>query len=584
MRIVLDLQGAQCGSRGRGIGRYSLALARAMVQNGGGHEFLIVLSGLFPETIEPICDTFKGLCSKDQIHVWHAEGPVNGNDASNKWRRHTAEFTREAFIASLKPDMVHVSSMLEGFGDDAVNSVGILNCRVPTAATFYDLIPLIQRDIYLEPHPSFEVIYLEKLGHLRRANILLAISESSRSEAISYLGASPAQVFNISAAVDDCFKPEDVKPEDETQIRTKFKLDRPFIMCSGATDERKNHLRLISAFSQLPEDVKQAHQLAIVGGLSIQHREQFEDQAKSCGLKPEHVVITGRVTDAEMVTLYNLSKLCVCPSWHEGFGLPVLEAMACGSAVICSNTTSLAEIMVRVDATFDPFDETSIASKMQELLTDHLFRSELASYGLERSKDFSWSRTARSAIAAFESWHSHQNAMTQVLPLQVNHGGAQWLVESIALASSPPSEKLTKDESYERRSLTSFKPETVFQFKSVKNAFTKVVFGLAVFMLLVPLFFAGLLLIFFSGFTHKKTRAHSGVRAFNHFVNAAVFNGSAWETVASHAWRMRERRWAKIFIQLTNHVQKDHCFRANKRGQPVVDFVVRQGLDKPTIR
>lgn len=583
MRIVLDLQGAQCGSRGRGIGRYSLALARAMVQNGGSHEFLIVLSGFFPETIEPICDAFKGLCSKDQIHVWHAEGPVHANDASNKWRRHTAEFIREAFIASLKPDIVHVSSMVEGFGDDAVHSVGILNCRLPTAATFYDVIPLIQRDIYLEPHPNFEAVYLEKLGHLRRADILLAISESSRSEAISYLGVTPSQVVNISAAVDDCFNPKSIKPEDEAQIRAKFGLYQPFVMCSGATDERKNHLRLILAFSHLPENVKQAHQLAIVGGLSIQHREQFEDHAKTCGLKLEQVVITGRVSDEEMVTLYNLSKLCVCPSWHEGFGLPVLEAMACGSAVICSNTTSLAEVMVRGDATFDPFDEMSIASKMRELLTNDVLRNELACYGLTRSKDFSWSRTAQSAIASFENWHSSQTVAAQALTSQVKHVDAQWLVESIALASAPSFKKQAKENTFKSKHLAPSETGSGSQIKSLRTIYTRSMFALVVFMLLVPLFFIGLLLIFLSGFTHKKLRAHSGARAFNHFVNAAVFNGSAWETVASHAWRMREQRWAKIFIQLTDHVQKDHCFRANKRGQPVVDFVIRQGLDKPTI-
>lgn len=584
MRIVLDLQGAQCGSRGRGIGRYSLALARAMVQHHGEHEFLIVLSGLFPETIEPICEAFEGLCSKNQIRIWHAEGPVHGNDPSNKWRRHAAEFIREAFIASLKPDMVHVSSMLEGFGDDAVGSIGILNCRIPTAATFYDLIPLIQRDIYLEPYPNFEAIYLEKLGHLRRADILLAISDSSRLEAVTFLGAAPAKVVNISAAVDDCFKPQTIQPEAEARIRKKFGLSKAFVMCSGATDERKNHLRLIAAFSQLQGDTKKSHQLAIVGGIPIHHREQFENYANFCGLEPSQVIITGLVTDEEMVALYNLSKLCVCPSWHEGFGLPVLEAMACGSAVICSNTTSLAEVMVRTDATFNPFDETSIASKMQELLIDNEFRKELGNYGLERAKDFSWKKTAKFAIAAFENWQSRQNAIKQTLSAPPNNADNHWLIDSIALVHARPLKQQVEDEAFEARPLMPLRTSSKFRLESIKLICTRSLFGLVILILFIPLFLTGFLLIFVSGFSHKKLRAHSGMRAFNHFVNAAVFKGNAWETVASNAWRMRDHRWAKIFIYLTNYVQKDHCFRANKRGQSIVDFVERQGLDKPTMR
>jgi glycosyltransferase involved in cell wall biosynthesis len=584
MRIVVDLQGAQCGSRSRGIGRYSLSLAQAMVRNRGSNEVLIVLNGMFPETIEPISAAFDGLCSRENIHVWHAESPVNANDSANTWRRHTAEFIREAFLASLKPDIIHVSSLMEGFGDNAVHSIGILNTGIPTAVTFYDLIPLIQSEVYLTPNPNFEILYREKLGHLNRANLYLAISESSRLEAIKYISTSEDEVVNISAAADECFKPTSLSDEKKHALLKKFKLNRPFLMCSGATDERKNHIRLIKAFSLLPLAIRKSHQLGIVGGLSFEHEKQFEDQVRLCGLGASDVVITGRVTDEEMVALYNLSTLCVFPSWHEGFGLPALEAMSCGCPVICSNNTSLPEIVGRDDALFDPFDEKSMAAKMEEVLVSEDLRVNLAQHSLKQAKLFSWDKSGQLVIAALERLHKKQLTKNSQKTYVSDKNSTSWLIESIA--GIRESSLVNLPDSQQKRLATNNKAQNSVENHAPASTriYVKILIGIFMVIFSVPIILMGVLLIFCSGFTKNKTRAHAGTRALNHFVNAAIFKGNAWETVASHAWRMRERPWAKTFIRFANYVQPDHCFRANKRGQPVVDFVTRQGLDKPTMR
>ncbi|GAC1609324.1 MAG: glycosyltransferase family 1 protein [Aquirhabdus sp.] len=439
MRIVIDLQGAQCGSRHRGIGRYSLALAQAMVRNRGDHEIIIALNGLFPETIEPIRAAFNELLPQKNIRVWNAPGPVNAFNSENTWRRHTAELIREAFLASLQPDIVHISSLIEGFGDNAVHSIGLLPLQIPTAATFYDVIPLIQSDVYLTPHKIFEELYREKLSHLRQADFYLAISESSRLEAIEHLDATPEQTINIAAAADDIFKPIDVSPEDEQAIRDKFGLTRSFVMYSGATDERKNHLRLIKAFSLLSLTLRMRYQLAIVGGLPPQHKQKFEDYVKLCGLKPNDVIITGRVSDDEMIRLYNLCDLFVFPSWHEGFGLPALEAMSCGAAVIGSNTTSLPEVIGREDALFDPFDENAISQKMADVLLNDMLRNDLAKHGLEQAKKFSWDESAKRAISAFESWHVKvPNNNSSVFSKVVTSKLVPLLIENIAKLDKPP--------------------------------------------------------------------------------------------------------------------------------------------------
>lgn len=100
---------------------------------------------------------------------------------------------------------------------------------------------------------------------------------------------------------------------------------------------------------------------------------------------------------------------------------------------------------------------------------------------------------------------------------------------------------------------------------------------------IVPLAVLGYLIIVYVGFFGKTERGRAGVRALDHFVNATVFNGYAWESVSSHAWRERHRRWARMVIWLTDHFQQDHCRRANKREQPVVDLVLEKGLQNRTI-
>lgn len=108
--------------------------------------------------------------------------------------------------------------------------------------------------------------------------------------------------------------------------------------------------------------------------------------------------------------------------------------------------------------------------------------------------------------------------------------------------------------------------------------------GFVVMTGVVPLAVFGYLILVIIGFTGPNSRGRGGVRALDHFVNASVFNGYAWESVSSHAWRVREeKRWARGIIWLTDRFQKDHCRRANKREQPVVDLVLQKGLEKQTI-
>jgi len=168
MRIVIDLQGAQTQSRFRGIGRFSLALSQALVRNRGDHEILIALSDLLSDTIEPIRAALEGLLPQENIRVWYAPGPVRERQPENTWRREAAERIREAFLASLKPDVVLVTSLFEGFDDDAVISIGVFDQRTPTVTILHDLIPLLNPDQYLRPNPAYEMHYRRKVEYLKR--------------------------------------------------------------------------------------------------------------------------------------------------------------------------------------------------------------------------------------------------------------------------------------------------------------------------------------------------------------------------------------------------------------------------------
>jgi len=418
MRIVIDLQGAQTESRFRGIGRYSLSLAKAMVRNRCHHEIIVALNGLFPKTIEPIRAAFDGLLPQENIRVWHAPCPVRESQPGNTWRQEAAERIREAFLASLRPDVVHVTSLFEGFLDDAVTSIGVFDQRTPTVVTLYDLIPLLNSEHYLSQNQAYERYYLRKVQHLKRASAWLAISDSTKREGIDSLGLRTDRVFNISAACDACFKQIEISPEEEAELLRKYGIRRSFLLYTGGADIRKNVYRLIRAYASLSSDLRRTHQIVLAGKIPESEAHSLQSTASAAGLSKDELILTGYIPDVELSKLYNLCKLFVFPSYHEGFGLPLLEAMACGTPVIASNTSSLPEVVGRDDVLFNPYSEESIASRMAEVLTNDALRDELRLHGLQQAKRFSWDECAKRAIAALERIYAERenNCKTTKLP------------------------------------------------------------------------------------------------------------------------------------------------------------------------
>ncbi|MGH7104031.1 MAG: glycosyltransferase [Acetobacteraceae bacterium] len=407
MRLVIDLEAAQASNRERGIGRYALALAEALLLEAGDRGVWIALNDAFPDTIEPLRARFDTLLPQDRIVVWKGLRPAAGNDPTNDWRRGAGEILREAFLATIEPDIVYVPSLFEGIVDDAVTSIGavpgIAAAGAPTTAVaIHDLIPLVRPDLYLTD-PAVEAAYQRKIMSLRRAGLWLPVSDWTRREAIALLDVPPEKTLVVSNAADSRFRPMPRLGCEAARVRSRFGLTRPFVMYTGGMDPRKNIDRLVSAFARLPDPIRRTHQLAIVCSADAEGANALRRHAVHAGLSPDELVLTGFVSDDDLVILYNLCQAFCVPSLLEGFCLPALEAMQCGAPTIGANATSIPEVIGNRDALFDPESEADIASKLQRVLSDETWRRRLAAHGLEQARKFNWQQSACRAWQAFES-------------------------------------------------------------------------------------------------------------------------------------------------------------------------------------
>jgi glycosyltransferase involved in cell wall biosynthesis len=393
MRILVDLQALQSRSNSnRGIGRYSRALIEGMLCNAPEDQFILLFNGMIGEDNDRIRREFAQKWQKVEFRVWTAATPSDFFAPSDF--RQAAEAIREAVIADCAPDIVLVTSLFEGLGDDAVTTVG----RTPTAVVLYDLIPHIFPDIY-QSDPNTKKWYHTKVEALKRADLLLAISESAAKDGVTHLGLPDGRITNISSDVDAQFVPQTVDEEARTALARDFGLTRPFLMYTGGIDHRKNIPALISAFASLPNQIIADHQLAIICRASDAEKSKLLAHARTSGLPEGSLVMTGYVSDKTLVTLYNACAAFIFPSWYEGFGLPVLEAMRCGAAVIGANTSSVPEVIGREDALFDPKSTSDMARMIERVLTDDAFRQSLRDFAPVQAARFSWDETARRALA-----------------------------------------------------------------------------------------------------------------------------------------------------------------------------------------
>lgn len=402
MRLLIDLQGAQTESRFRGIGRYSMSLAQAMARNAGDHEVWVAVNGTFPDGIGDIRAALDGLVPSQRIRQFSTFDAVGWPNPAHAWTRSASELMWEGFLDGLQPDFVHVSSLFEGAQGGAVSSIGKLpGVRPATAVTLYDLIPLLNPEGYLASD-WVRSWYMDKVESLKRADLLLSISQHAREEALKALPLDPAHVVNMSSAISPHFVPMAMGATERAMLGARFGVTGRYVMYSGAMEPRKNAEGLLTAFAMLGDAALGDTQLVIAGKVSPDDRMKFDVMAAQLGIA-DRVIYTGFITDDELIALYSGAAVYVFPSLHEGFGLPALEAMACGAATIGSNTTSVPEVIGREDALFDPRDAAAIAASIRRVLEDDAFAADLRAYAPQQAARFSWDNTALTALAAMEA-------------------------------------------------------------------------------------------------------------------------------------------------------------------------------------
>ncbi len=409
MRLVIDLQGAQGDNHARGIGRYSRELAHAMAAAPRRHQVHILLNAALPTAT--LRATFAETLPDRAVHLWHSPGATAWHSAPDPARRRAAEALRAEAVAALRPDLLHVSSLFEGWVDDAITAWPSWCTRPPTVATGYDLIPLIRRADYLDSawkQAGITPWYLHCLHQLRLADGALAISQSSRDELLRHLALPPDRVWPIMAGIGPEFRPPNLTAQATaaqatTGLNARLGLRDGYVLFLGGGDIRKNEPGLIQAWALLPAALRARHQLVIVrrgDPAPLRHA------AHAAGLPETDLHLIDFVADQDLPALYASCALFVLPSLHEGFGLPAAEAMACGVPAIASNTTSLPEVIGRPDALFDPHDPAAIAARIREVLENPALRAALAAHAPVQAARFNWPDVAARAWDALETLHA----------------------------------------------------------------------------------------------------------------------------------------------------------------------------------
>jgi glycosyltransferase involved in cell wall biosynthesis len=264
---------------------------------------------------------------------------------------------------------------------------------VPTVLTAYDAIPLAYPQ-YLTMPQRLIFRFTHDLA-VRTARIVLAISEATRRDLIKRFGVPERKIVVTPLAADPCFQPQTT--ERLAAIRSAYHLPDRFVLYFGSNKPHKNLVRLIEAWMKT-ERGAQDTELVIGGAWDARYNE-----AKQVAAHNARIHFIGPVREDDLPALYGGATAFAFVSEYEGFGLPALEAMACGTPVIASNVSSLPEVVGDAGLLVDPHDTSAIATALGQLLSDPALRLDLAQRGLTRAAQFSWEHTARLTLEVYQA-------------------------------------------------------------------------------------------------------------------------------------------------------------------------------------
>jgi len=381
LRIGIDTLAIQSPySRGRGIGRYARGLLAALLDLDRDNDYVILVY----EDLEREAIPTSPKTSFREIRRRPDQG------------EHTLQHAIERFLREGANDLdwyllLSPFETWEFFGAPAKPWNG-----PRMAAVLYDLIPFLDQETYLCDDDVGQWFY----GHLERLaryDQILCISEATRRDAQRLLGLADTRLHVIGSAS------EPPTPAEHTElVLERFGIDRPFVFCLGGSDPRKNLSGLLDAFAMLPERLQGALQLVISCAFSEVEEHRVLERARERGIE-DKLVLTNAVTDQELRVFYETCAVFVFPSLYEGFGLPILEAMQNGAAVIASNNSSQPEVLGEAGLLANSEDPRALGLSIERMLNDPALSNRAREQGREQAKSFQWSDVAQRTIRRLKS-------------------------------------------------------------------------------------------------------------------------------------------------------------------------------------
>jgi glycosyltransferase involved in cell wall biosynthesis len=272
-----------------------------------------------------------------------------------------------------------------------------LGCPVPVVVSVHDVSFLEHPDYF----PLYRALQLRlTVRHtIRKAARILTGSEFSRNCIARAYDLDPDRISVVPNAAAGCFHP--VRREAALGYMLKrFGIAAPFVLSVGDLQPRKNHIGLIEAFTRLIQARPQLQHHLLLAGKETWFARRVRDAARHSGVS-DRIRFLGFVSDDDLLQLYNACDLFCFPSFYEGFGLPVLEAMACGAPVACSNTSAIPEVADGASLFFNPYNPDEITRAMLDLIQHRELRTRTRRLGLRRAADFNWRKTAQQTLEVY---------------------------------------------------------------------------------------------------------------------------------------------------------------------------------------
>ena len=401
MKILFDMECLQTASAYRGIGRYSLSLLKSLLkENRTNHDIHVLLNGKSSESECALRRTLDLTIPQSKMHFWPNPLRAGCPDMNYEDAKNHAAAVRQLFIEKIHPDHFHVFSHFEGFTDyqHTAKLEGLSN-EITTSVSIYDFIPLEMKEIFFQDQ-CYNIFYHEKLNDLLRADQLLTISNYTLTRVKPYLSDFRGNAFNIGTGISDHFNDQSGK----ARAGSKHSLvGKPYVLCLGSLDPHKNIRGLALAWLLLPKNIRHKYELVLVGSKASFPKSEVEKICNDCGLKKKQFRIINDPTDDELSRLYSFCETYVQPSICEGFGLPVGEAISCGSLAIGADRASLPEILKSPEAMFDPTKPEAIAGKIHEVLSGSLDKLLVQSLQEDNLRNYTWENVARRFFEVIEN-------------------------------------------------------------------------------------------------------------------------------------------------------------------------------------